>query len=206
MTSWVRRAFTNVGLTQYPPGPRLGSLQRKFVGGSVILCIDCSGSMAGYPLEQAVHGAGRFIDEAIEARYDVGLMLWSNRVDVHVPLSPTGTAASGALSAAKIYGGTDVMPALWQCRRDLAGLTGDRVVAIFSDGEVSRLSDVLETVAEMKADNVRFVTRGMGHGASWLESISSDGTSDVMVHSVETLAEDIAAMSDSLRMGRSRPL
>ena len=96
------------------------------------------------------------------------------------------------------------MPALWQCRRDLAGLGGDQVVAIFSDGEVSRLHEVLQIVAEMKADNIRFVTRGLGSDAAWLESISSEPTADVVVQSVETLADDIAGMSQSLRMGRSR--
>ena len=179
-------------------------MQRKFVGGSVILCIDCSGSMSGYPLQQAVRGAERFIGEAFDGKYDVGLMLWSDRVDVYVPLAPTATAAARALSAATIYGGTDLMPALWQCQRDLAGLDGDRVVAIFSDGGVSRLDEVLQTVAEMKADNVRFVTRGLGYGASWLESISSEGAADVTVQSAETLADDIAGMSQSLRLGRPR--
>jgi uncharacterized protein with von Willebrand factor type A (vWA) domain len=205
VSTWIRRAFTSVGLTQCPPGPHLDSMQRKFVGGSVILCIDCSGSMSGYPLQQAVQGAGRFIGEAIEAKYDIGLMLWSDRVDVHVPLEPTATAAARALSAATIYGGTDLMPALWQCQRDLAGLSGDRVVAIFSDGEVSRLDEVLQTVAMMKADNIRFVTRGLGPGAAWLEDISSEGTAAVVVKSVETLADDIAGMSQSLRMGRPQP-
>jgi uncharacterized protein with von Willebrand factor type A (vWA) domain len=199
MAGWIRKVYASVGLTQCPPGRHLDAIQRNYVGGSVILCVDVSGSMSGYPLEQAVLGARRFIGEAIDAKYDVGLMLWSDAVDVYVPLSSSGTAAERALDSASIYGGTDLVPALLRCDLELSGLPRDRVVAIFSDGEVSRLDEVLRRVAAMKADDIRFVTRGLGAGATWLEDISSEGTDEVAVESVDALADGIADMSRSLR-------
>ncbi|HEY6793022.1 MAG TPA: hypothetical protein VI365_37510, partial [Trebonia sp.] len=64
MASWIRRSFTSPGLTQIPPGPHLGKLQGKYGGGTVMLCIDVSGSMDGRPLTEAVRGARTFVVEA----------------------------------------------------------------------------------------------------------------------------------------------
>ena len=55
MPGWIRRSFTAAGLTQIPPGPHLGALQGRF-GGTVMLCIDVSGSMDGMPIMEAVRG------------------------------------------------------------------------------------------------------------------------------------------------------
>jgi hypothetical protein len=46
MPTWIRRQFTAAGLTQIPVGPHLGSSQGRY-GGTVMLCIDVSGSMNG---------------------------------------------------------------------------------------------------------------------------------------------------------------
>ncbi len=80
MAYWIRRSFTSPGLTQIPPGPHLGKLQGKYGGGTVMLCIDVSGSMDGRPLGEAVRGARTFVVEAVEARYKVGVMLWNDGV------------------------------------------------------------------------------------------------------------------------------
>ena len=44
-----------------------------------MLCIDVSGSMDGKPIREAVRGAKQFVTEAVEARYEVGVMLWNTR-------------------------------------------------------------------------------------------------------------------------------
>ena len=44
-----------------------------------MLCIDVSGSMDGKPILEAVRGAKKFVDEAVEARYKVGVMLWNTQ-------------------------------------------------------------------------------------------------------------------------------
>ena len=49
--------FTAAGLTQIPPGPHLRTLQGRYGGGVVMLCIDVSGSMDGKPILEAVRGA-----------------------------------------------------------------------------------------------------------------------------------------------------
>ena len=74
MPTWIRRQFTAAGLTQIPAGPHLGSLQGRY-GGTVMLCIDVSGSMNGQPIWEAARGALEFVNEAVAAHYNVGVML-----------------------------------------------------------------------------------------------------------------------------------
>ena len=79
MASWIRRAFSAPGLTQIPAGPQLPALQGRF-GGTVMLCIDVSGSMDGAPILEAVRGGRQFVAEAVAAHYKVGVMLWNHLV------------------------------------------------------------------------------------------------------------------------------
>ena len=44
MSTWIRRSFTGAGLTQSPPGPYFEAL-RASLSGTVVLCVDVSGSM-----------------------------------------------------------------------------------------------------------------------------------------------------------------
>src|SRR5690349_10102564 len=111
MSTWVRRQFDGIGLTQSPPGPHLDALQRRH-GGTVLLCIDVSYSMSGEPLAKAIAGGQRFLDEADRAHYRCGLILWSDKVNDHVtPNSPLRTVRK-TLAAAQITGGTQLSPAL----------------------------------------------------------------------------------------------
>jgi Mg-chelatase subunit ChlD len=75
--TWIRRSFTAPGLTQIPPGPNLRAVQERF-GGTVMLCIDVSGSMSGSPLIEAVQGARQFVTEAVAAHYKIGVILWDD--------------------------------------------------------------------------------------------------------------------------------
>src|ERR1035438_294547 len=111
MASWIRRSFTAPGMTQIPPGPHLGALQDRF-GGTVMLCIDVSGSMAGTPLIEAVRGARQFVAEAIAAHYKIGVILWDTGVAALAQPTPDGQAATAVLDGAHICGGTNLLPAL----------------------------------------------------------------------------------------------
>src|SRR5262245_46025826 len=87
-------------------------------------------------LDHAVAGARQFVQEAHCAGYDVGLILWDTGIHRFVPLSRTPEPVLDALDAANIGGGTNVTPALKQGTQELASLTGDRVLAIFGDGDL----------------------------------------------------------------------
>jgi uncharacterized protein with von Willebrand factor type A (vWA) domain len=202
VANWIRRPFGAAGLTQIPPGPHLGALQGRF-GGTVMLCIDVSGSMDGTPILEAVRGAREFVNEAVAARYQVGVMLWNTCVVALAEPTADGLAAIRILAPVNsAAGGNDLIGPLERCHQVLDQFTGDRVVALFGDGDLTPKHRVLAKVAEMKAANIRFVTRGLGaQAAREFGEISSEEASTATVDRVEDLAAGIAGMAASLAPG-----
>lgn len=200
MANWIRRSFTAPGVTQIPPGPHLSELQGRF-GGTVMLCIDVSGSMDGTPIIEAVRGAREFVAEAVAAHYKVGVMLWNTEVVGLAEPTSDGAAARRLLAPVnRAAGGNHLIGPLRACHQILDRFTGDRVVALFGDGDLTPKSEVLVKVAEMKAENIRFVTRGLGPAAAReLGEISSEEASTAEVERVEDLAAGIAGMAASLK-------
>lgn len=200
MASWIRRAFSAPGLTQIPPGPHLSSVQGRF-GGTVMLCIDVSGSMDGTPILEAVRGARQFVAEAVAAHYKVGVMLWSDQVENVCEPTPDGKAALALLApVTHAQGGNDLFLALNHCHQVLDRFTGDRVVALFGDGDLTPKAQVLVKVTQMKAENIRFVTRGLGpHAAREFGEISDEEPASASIGDVAELAEGIADMATSLK-------
>jgi uncharacterized protein (DUF58 family) len=205
MATWIRRSFTAPGLTQIPPGPHLPDLQARF-GGTVMLCIDVSGSMAGTPIAEAVRGATEFVSEAVAAHYKVGVMLWNTDVVGLAEPTPDGAAASRLLAAVDgAAGGNYLIEPLRACHQILDRFTGDRVVALFGDGDLTPKAEVLVKVAQMKAENIRFVTRGLGPAAAReFGEISSEEPSTAEVERIEDLAAGIAGMAASLKQPGAR--
>jgi Mg-chelatase subunit ChlD len=197
---WIRRSFTAAGLTQIPPGPHIGALQGRF-GGTVMLCIDVSGSMDGLPVMEAIRGAQEFVTEAVAAHYKVGVMLWNTDVVALSEPSADGSGSSRLLASVRgAYGGTSLLAPLRRCHQILDEYSGDRVVAIFGDGDLGPRDLVLAKVAQMKAEDIRFVTRGLGAvAAQEFATVSSEDSSEVEVRQVEDLAVGIASMAASLK-------
>src|ERR1019366_4117122 len=200
MASWIRRPFSAPGLTQIPPGPHLGALQGRF-GGTVMLCIDVSGSMHGSPILEAVRGAREFVTEAVAAHYNIGVMLWNTDVVALSEPTSDGFAAMQLLAPVNsAYGGNDLIGPLARCHQILDRFTGDRVVALFGDGDLTPKDRVLVKVAQMKSENIRFVTRGLGlMAAREFGEISDEEASTAAVDRVEDLAAGIAGMAASLK-------
>lgn len=202
MTTWIRRSFNGIGVTQVPPGPYLAAVQQRY-GGTVMLCIDVSGSMDGAPVLAARDGAREFVAEAVAAHYRVGLMLWNTQVVRLVAPSSDGVESLEVLQTlTSASGGNDLIGPLLETHRILAPFNGDRVVALFGDGDLTPKERVLDQVRVMKAQNIRFVTRGLGAAAAReFELVSSEGAANVEVPSVAHLASSIASMAASLKRG-----
>lgn len=200
MANWIRRSFSAPGLTQIPPGPHLSALQGRF-GGTVMLCIDVSGSMHGVPIREAVRGARQFVGEAVAAHYSVGVMLWNHRVEAVCEPAADGKAALALLAPVdSAQGGNDLLVALTHCHQILGRYSGDRVVALFGDGDLTPRQAALVKVARMKAENIRFVTRGLGsYAASEFGEISDEEPGTAAINDVSDLATGIAGMATTLR-------
>jgi hypothetical protein len=94
------------------------------------------------------------------------------------------------------------------CSLGWCAATSDRVVALFGDGDLgSQRDEVLARVARMKAENIRFVTRGLGsYAAHVFGEISDEDPSSATIADVSDLAVGIADMATTLRTkGIARP-
>jgi class 3 adenylate cyclase len=98
------------------------------------------------------------------------------------------------------WGENDLFTALNHCHQVLDRFTGDRVVALFGDGDLNPKAQVLVKIALMKAENIRFVTRGLGpYAAREFGDISDEESSTASIDNVAELAEGIADMATSLK-------
>lgn len=206
MSSWIRSNFDGIGLTQSPPGKYLEVIQRQY-GGTVLLCIDVSRSMQGEPLRQAVLGGEQFLDEAVNAYYQCGLVLWNDAVASYVaPDSPLPKVLS-TLQRASSSGGTDVVPALRVAKELFAPLDGDRVLCVFGDGDGCG-PEAVRLARELCAMGVRIVVRGLGPGATAaLSKLLCPGAAEEdsqVIEDVESIGSGIASMAAGLTGVRRR--
>lgn len=208
-SSWFRQRFDAVGLTQSPPGPHLRRLQEKhgLAGGTVLLCIDVSGSMAGRRLELAKQGGEQFLHEAVTARYEAGLVLWHGGVHRYVKPEPSGASALAALRRAHSLGGTNVIPCLRLAKRLFAPMGGDRVLCLFSDGEFGHRAQARQLARELCEMGVRIIVRGLGtHAADALDELACPGRPDThqVIRHEEAIGTGIASMAANLTTGSTR--
>lgn len=196
----MRRSFSAPGLTQYPVGPYLAAAQERF-SGFVVLCLDVSYSMEGSPLEQAVQGSRRFVDEALRASYSVAVVLWNDGIADATGLTRDPAVLDRCLRAARVGGGTDVVPALGSARALLGGHRGDRVVAIFGDGDLGNERGARSAADAMGAEGIRIITCGLGEASA--ESLGTISTESVAgrprMASTGSISDSIAGMATGLR-------
>ncbi|WP_153342914.1 vWA domain-containing protein [Nocardia aurantia] len=201
MNSWIRREFRSAGLTQYPVGPYLGAIQQQF-GGVVLLCIDVSGSMCGAPLTSAVRGARQFAKEAIDAYYEVGVILWHHSIAATIEPTRDLPSVLRFLDAPVDSGGTDINDAL-DAAHDLLRPRGtrlDRVVAIFGDGDLGDRSRAVAKAAVMRAEDIRIITVGLGDAAAHaLDEISTESNERPRTATPSTIDTEIAGVASGLR-------
>lgn len=196
---WLKRAYDSAGLTQFPTGRHLEKVQALF-GGSVILCLDVSGSMSGSRLTQAVRGCKLFVTEALDVGYRVGGVLWDSQV-VASTRSPSRNRneLDDLFSSARSGGGTNVLPALEHCERLFDGRTGDLVIAIFGDGDLGDAAGARAKAQSLLEKNIRVITCGLGEtSAEQLGTISSESTAP-RVAQANDIADAIAGMAAGLK-------
>jgi hypothetical protein len=150
------------------------------------------------------------VAEAVEARYQVGIMLWNTSVvDLAEPTSDGNSAMKLLRRTDKAAGGNNLIGPLEHCHDILDRFKDapDRVVALFGDGDLTPKARVLSKVAQMKEENIRFVTRGLGErAAAEFGEISSEEPSSATIDDVEKLAEGIGQMGASLKKKRKQGL
>ncbi|WP_190818061.1 vWA domain-containing protein [Saccharopolyspora pogona] len=200
MSSWIRRNFGGIGLTQSPPGPHLPKLQERY-GGHVLLCIDVSGSMSGGLLSQAIAGGEQFLAEAEGAHYESGLVLWSDGVQEYVPPEAQLDEVISVLRKAKAAGGTVLSHALQLGIDVLPEYPGDRVLCIFSDGALADHEKASALAQKACSMGIRIIVRGLGRkAASALADLACPGVQDddQQIDDAAGVASGIASMATGL--------
>ncbi|MEV0701493.1 vWA domain-containing protein [Saccharopolyspora sp. NPDC050389] len=204
MSSWIRRDFGGIGLTQSPPGAYLPKLQERY-GGHVLLCIDVSSSMQGERLAQAIAGGERFLAEAESAHYESGLVLWSDAVRQYVPPEARLDDVVSALRKAEVRGGTLLSSALQLGIEVLPKYSGDRVLCIFSDGALADHAKARELARKACSMGIRIVVRGLGpQAAAALADLACPGVQDddQQIDDAAGIAAGIASMATGLSARR----
>jgi uncharacterized protein (DUF58 family) len=207
MTDWIRRGYTSLGLTQSPPGRYLSVLQAPHLG-KVILCIDVSGSMGQREegrtrLEHAVAGAERFVADAVANHYQVGLILWNTGVARSVPIGDDPAPVTSALRAARPGGGNDIVPTLRAGIDQLGPLSGDRVLAVFGDGDLGHEGRAVAAAKDAARLGIRIIVRGLGeHAAKQMSLIATDpedASGPTTVAAAGDIEGAIASMAKGMR-------
>lgn len=196
---WIRRTYDSAGLTQFPVGPYLGAVQALF-GGTVVLCLDVSGSMSGDRLVQGVAGSQQFVTEALSAGYTVGAILWDDGVSAAMDPTRDHVKLTQFFAGARIDGGTSVIAALLRSEQMLADCPGDRVIAIFGDGDLGDPARAVKEAARLASLGIRVITCGLGQASSEaLNIISTEASDGPRVAEPGGIAEAISGMSSGLR-------
>lgn len=200
MADWVRKTFESHGLTQHKPGPHLAKIQ-ELACGWVVLCIDVSGSMSGTRLVQACAGARRFLHEATNDNYRVALVSWDTGVVESYDFQAGAETINKVLtSGLRNGGGTNIVPALEYSHGLLTGLGGDRVVAVFGDGDLGDASGARRRASAMHAEGIRILTLGLGQGAATaLDEISSEDREIPRVVDEGYISTGIAGLARALK-------
>jgi uncharacterized protein (DUF58 family) len=195
---WLRRAYDSCGLTQYPTGPHLEAVQARF-GGSVILCLDVSGSMSGHRLDQAREGCKAFVAEALEAGYSTGGVLWHHAIDATASLSRERHQLDALFDSARASGGNDIVPTLLHCERELQDKSGDLVIAIFGDGDLGDAARARAEALRLGEKNIRVITCGLGQASADQLDVISTETAAPRVAQADDIAGAIAGMASGLK-------
>lgn len=198
--TWVRKSFDSHGLTQYKPGPHLARIQ-DLAAGWVVLCIDVSGSMYGNPIRQACEGARRFLAEAAQNGYRVALLEWHHDVGGYHGFD-TGKSRIDAIleEGLTASGGNDIVPTLELCEREMGEFRGDRVVAIFGDGDLGSPERAKLKAAALQQKGIRILTLGLGEGAAnALNVISTENLDRPRVVEADRLSDGIAGLAGALK-------
>jgi hypothetical protein len=143
------------------------------------------------------------VAEAIEANYQVGLILWNHDVHRSVALARDPKQLLKTLDRTEPCGATNITPALRLGTEQLGELTGDRVLAIFGDGDLGPVSAALAAARDARSRGIRIVVRGLGtHAAAELSRIATDLDDDPLIPSGDAIETGLASMARHLTIRR----
>jgi Ca-activated chloride channel family protein len=172
-------------------GPRL-TARVPAKDGSVVICIDTSGSMRARDVaptrSDAALGAARTFIDAVPAGTRVGIVSFSSTADVVAAPTADLDAVREALGRVPPPdGATAIGDALTLAAQALTG-NGRRIIVLLTDGVNNRGSDPLEAAQSIGARGITIETVGVGSSGSGEIIPGTDEMADLDADSLRAIA------------------
>ena len=140
------------------------------------------------------------MDEALAAHYEVAMLFWHHGVAGNTDLTRDREQLVRFLRGATAGGGNDIVPTLDRSRALLRDRPGDRVVAIFGDGDLGDEAAASRKAHALGTENIRILTLGLGlASAQSLNVISTETADEPRVAHADDIASSIAGLASGLR-------
>lgn len=169
------RRFHAHGITTFPPGARFAEVSDS-MSGKLFFVVDVSLSMEGARLRGAVRGARDLLHHALDESYLVGVIAFNDSARVVQDLTDDGRPVDRALSRLRARSGTDLAKGIALGHRLLAERRGERVLALFTDGETDRAA-ALRAARAARRDGIKIIaTIGGTADQAFMNKVVSEGT------------------------------
>ena len=200
MTAGLRRRHALFGVTTYPPGSYFEQVVDLYTG-KILFVVDVSGSMEGRRLAEARVGALKLLTTAVRMGYVAGVIHFAGAA--RLALAPTTDLKRIERTIKNLeveWTGTNLSKGIALGHDRLRSLRGDRVLALFTDGETNRRSAIRAAEAA-RADGIRVICEFGGTADPRLMKAlaDSDGWSDRRAARDGDVAARIGALVKELR-------
>jgi Mg-chelatase subunit ChlD len=128
--------------------------------GRVYMVLDCSGSMAGYKIDQAKQGVLDFTKDAIRKKYLVGLIKFDTNATYLAEPTKDVSRLEAQMKSIMASGTTNMAEAIKMAHESLKNLGGSRVMVIATDGQPDNADDSLNEGKSAKRDGIEIITIG----------------------------------------------
>ena len=167
----------------------------------IVLVIDVSGSMCGYPLEKAKEACNMMVSDMIDLNvHRVGLVEFDSYANTLSHLSNDEDLLKSAVSRLACKGGTDIADGLRKSREEVLNYAeNNKLVILVTDGG-SAENPAIQESNKLKNENTRVVAIGVGHGVNekLLQYIASNGDY-YQIDSIDNLSNIFKKISSSLK-------
>ncbi len=154
---------------------------------SVMVTIDCSGSMFGAPMKAAKRAAKDMVERLLaQPGRQVGVVACPGGIK-QLPTTDFDRVLS-AIDGMFPMGKGNLQQTLTEAHHSLHGNNNQMVFALFTDGIERNDESLIEQANQMKARGVEFITVGVGPRAR-VDLLKSLASSDTNFHSSEDLIE-----------------
>ena len=145
---------------------------------SVIIAVDCSGSMSGTPMREAQRAAKKFLEKIDLSHFSIGIMAVADRTKMLVDLSQ---------NAADIEKGIDSLSRSWtvvgvgnasqpftEAYRLLASSEGTKFLIVLADGQWSYETHAIREAKQCHAAEIGVIALGFGYANKrFLQQVAS---------------------------------